>query len=237
MSLTDDAARTGEAIRAFAGPALEGEGAPGPDWTERRRGEDRLWIRREAAGPSWFVSQGALAGPVERAAALIKEADLGGLAGDLRRWRVFRGSPCLELVSYASRLPWPLADRSFGVLERYGGRAGEACILGQDTVGDALQDLPPPLLAAYQAERAEPGTVGGSVICSAYRFWTAGSGCLLRRLTRIELHLPLPGAWTEALLGRTFLDDLQKLRRGLAAPPEGLHARMSADPIYGVWAG
>lgn len=237
MSLADEAALTGEAIRAFAGEPLEGDGSPGPGWAERARGEDRLWIRRAPGAPSWMVSQGALPGPVEQAAALIKETDLGGLAGDLRRWRVFRGSPCLELVSYTSRLPWPLADRSFGVLERYGGRGGAAWILGQDTLGDALRGLPPSLVEAYQGEVAEPGTVGGSVICSAYRLWRAGSGCVLRRLTRIELHLPLPGTWTEALLARTFLDDLVKLRRGLASPPDGLMARLGADPIYGISAG
>ncbi len=220
MSLSDEARETGALIRALSGPALAGEGAPGAGWTERARGEDRLWVRREGDGPATFVSEGALPGPVSLAAALIKEADLGGLAGSLRRWEPTRLSPCQERIAYTSRLPWPLADRSFTVLERYGGGPGEALILGQDLEGAV----------------AEAGTVLGSVICSAYRIARVGTGCALRRLIRIELHLPLPVPWTDRLLAGTFLADLDRLRAGMARPPAGLAQRMAQEPLYALWA-
>lgn len=240
MSAQNEAIDVGEAIRVFAGPALSGWGSPGEGWVARSRGEDRVWVRREAGGAS-FVSEGAISGPMRVVAGLIKEAEIGGLAGALRRWRSFRASPCVELVSYTSRLPWPLADRSFGVLERYGGGPEEALILGQDAVDAVLDEVsaavPAAVRQAYEAEVAEAGTVDGSVRCSAYRIVPEGAGCRLRRLTRIDLRLPLPEAWTEALLARTFLEDLEKLRAGAARPPEGLAARMAADPIYAVWGG
>lgn len=232
--MRDEAADTAEWIRARVGPLLDAEGAP-EGWTERARGADRVWTRAEADGPAWFLSEGALPGPVRLAAALIKEASLGGLAGDLRRWRAHRVSPCVELVSYTSRLPWPLADRCFSVVERYGGGPDEAWILGEDADDASLRDLPEAARAALAAERPEPDATPGRVLCSAYRLRPAPGGCQLRRLTRIELGLPLPRTWTEALLARTFLDDLDRLRAGLARPPAGLAATMDQDPIYRRW--
>ena len=219
MSARLAALEAGALIRAVVGPELFGEGAPPGVWTERARGADRVWSRRPTGEPGWFLSEGPLPGPSRQVAALIKEADLGGLAGNLRRWRAWRADPTTELISYTSRLPWPLADRHFSVLERYGGGPDEALLLGQDTLGASLADIPEPLLRAFMAELPEAGTVGGSVLCSAYRLTPRPNGCHLRRLTRIELHLPLPAAWTTALLARTFLDDLDRLRAGLARPP------------------
>lgn len=223
-------------VRERAGPALAGEGSPEGAWVERARGEDRIWLREEADGPPTFVSEGLLPGSLLHTAALIREAELGGLAGSLRRWRVFRLSINQELISYTSRLPWPLSDRAFGVLETYGGDAGEALILGEDTERSSYDATHPEALR-FQGEQAEPGTVAGRVLCSAYRITALPEGCRLRRLTRIELALPLPASWSKALLARTFLDDLERLRAGLRRTPPGLAERIAQDPLYEAWEG
>lgn len=192
-----------------------------------------IWSRRGETCPV-FKTELTVDAPPLPVAAAIKEADIGGMAGELLQWRVGRLSPFTELVHYVTRYPAPLAPRDFCVTERYGVEEdGGVVILGQDlSPGDRV--LVKPGVRAI-AEWHEAGSVRGRVICAAAWAQPVPGGTRLRRVVELDPAISLPYWVCERVLAAAHARDTERLTalvRGFRG--SALEARAQQDWFYKV---
>lgn len=220
-------------IRARVGPDLFDRF---DDHTAERAWPEGVWSRPGEV-PT-FKAEAEIDAPPLVVAAIIKEADLGGLVGELLQWRVGRLSPFLELVHYVTRFPAPFSARDFCVTERYGVEEdGGVLVLGQDLHEGDLPLVKPSVKAI--AEWQERGCVRGSVRRSAYQVSPAQRGgrvnTRLRRVIDIDLCMWVPASVCERLLARSLAQDFARMRAQAAAfAGSRLQQRTDQDWFYKV---
>lgn len=194
-----------------------------------------------------FVIDGVLDITPKLAAAMVREADLTPLAGQLIEWSVVDslGSPSyMRRVKYTSRLPWPFAARRFDL---------ESWFLAPQTLPNHLlcenaivyiSQSPHPhhnnnSITHTSSTVAYPSpslanTVRGDVHFSGYVFVPLhGDRCRLRRVISVELGLQLmPACLLRLMLKHTFIAD----HHWMTSPPEEavmrLQGKMETEPAY-----
>lgn len=222
-----------EEIRARVGPDLfEGftDHAGERDWP------GGVWSRPGEV-PT-FKAEAELDAPPLVIAAMIKEADLGGLTGELVQWRVGRLTPFIELVHYVTKLPAPYSARDFCVTERYGVQGdGTVLVLGQDLQDGDLPLVKPSVkaIAGWQ----ERGCVRGAVRRSGYEVTPVRRDGRLttrvRRVLSVDLDLWMPAAVYERLLARTLAQDFGRMTAQAATfAGSALERRTQEDWFYQV---
>lgn len=241
--MRDDSPSTQELEPAALAMAAEIRGRVGPDLFEgfddhggERAWPDRVWSR--GGEVPTFKAEAELDAPPLVVAAIIKEADLGGLAGELLQWRVGRLSPFLELVHYVTKFPPPFSARDFCVTERYGVESdGTVLVLGQDLHDGDLPLIKPSVKAISQWQ--ERGCVRGSVRRSGYQVSPVRRdgrvATRLRRVLDIDLCMWVPAAVCERLIARNLAQDFERMRAQAAAfAGSALEKRTEQDWFYKV---
>lgn len=241
--MRDDSPSTQELEPAALAMAAEIRARVGPDLfdTFEDHAGERAWPEGVWSRPGevpTFKAQAEIDAPPLVVAAIIKEADLGGLAGELLQWRVGRLSPFLELVHYVTKFPPPFSARDFCVTERYGVESdGSVLVLGQDLHEGDLPMVKPSVKAI--AHWQERGCVRGSVRRSGYQVSPIHrAGRVLTRLRRvidIDLCMWVPASVCERLLARSFAQDVTRMRAQAAAfAGSKLEQRTEQDWFYKV---
>lgn len=157
--------------------------------------------------------------------ALIREADLGPLAGRLSRWEprsIEAGSPWTQRVLYVSDLPWPFRPRVF-------------CIESRVTLRDGG-------VVRIESASAEPdagerarvsGAAWGTVVFSGYNTTPARGGARLQRVIEVNLGMRWPRRAEVALLSRVYAHNHAWLAGGRKhATAREFVARKERDPVY-----
>ena len=180
-------------------------------------------LRDPGARAATFTTDAWLPVPPAIVIALVREADLGPLAGELRLWdaRVLDGEPWSQHIVYVSALPWPMRDRAFAIENRVTLVEGGARLDSASVAPDA-------------AERARVGGARwGKVVYSGYLVTSERGGARLRRVIEIDLDLPLPASVERAVLEKVYADNHAWLARGVEhARAPAIAARIGDDPMY-----
>jgi hypothetical protein len=178
-----------------------------------------------AAAPV-FCMEGAVASELPLLAAMVRESDLGDLAGSLARWEVLESQPCApfhQRIFYVSKLPWPLRARAFHIGNWV------------ELPGDGSFALLSMSLDPDDAVRARAGkAVWGEVSFSGYHLVPLADGrTWLRRVIGVELHLPMPRAVLGRMLAGVYRANHAWLNRTAQSDAAARFAeRMARDPLY-----
>lgn len=184
-----------------------------------------LGRRDPAARAATFATDVWLDVPPTALVALVREADLGPLAGDLSLWEVRSSEdrpPFTERLLYVSRLPWPFRDRAFCVVS-------EVHLLESGAVRIASASVDP--------DPAEEARVSGarwaSVTFSGYHLRSERGGARMVRVIEVDLAMGLPARLELALLKQVYTGNHKWLAGGRArAERPDFAARMSRAPVY-----
>jgi hypothetical protein len=179
-----------------------------------------------SAGPPVFRMEGTVAAPLRLLAAMIRESDLGSLAGSLARWNVLESQACApfhQRIFYVSKLPWPFKDRAF-----YIGNWVERPTV--DSLGIVSMSLEPDA-EIRSGVRKE---IWGEVAFSGYflvplddrRTW-------LRRVIGVELRLPMPRGMLRRMLIQVYRGNYRWLNQAARSELAGrFEERMAKDALY-----
>jgi hypothetical protein len=170
--------------------------------------------------------EGAIAAPLGLVAAMIREGDLGDLAGDLACWDVIESQACdpfHQRIFYVSTLPWPFRARAFHVgnwVERP--TAESFAMLAMSLEPDAT------LRARVRRE------VWGDVVFSGYFLVPlADRRTWLRRVIGVDLRLPMPRAILRRTLVQVYRQNYSWLNRTAQCDLAGrFEERMAREPLY-----
>lgn len=189
-------------------------------------GATRIDGRHDAGSPvATFVTDTWLDVPPAELTALIREADLGPLAGKLALWEASGTAdvpPWSRRLLYVSALPWPLADRAFCI-------QSEVFLDADGSVRIESASVP-----ADGRERERVGRAAwGSVAFSGYVIRPVSGGSRLTRVIEVDLALALPRRLELQLLRKVYADNHAWLAEGRKhARSPAFAARMTADPMY-----
>ena len=154
--------------------------------------------------------------------ALIRESQLGSLAGKLLLWNPVDKSPFERQIHYCSYFPFPFQNRDFCIKEHCGGiqdSDGQVSIVLLNYDADEksyMQRLyPSDINQELMAEFLKSNKIHGNVNYSIY-FITKISDdeCKLRRYFSINMHLPwsFPRFAQDKALGNVFMENIQWIR-------------------------
>lgn len=164
------------------------------------------------------------AAPASRLVALVREFDVGKLAGQLSDFHVHSSSPSLTRVEYVSSLPWPfeprwiLADMQFGVDRT----TGHYLILGRSVPG-------------AQVPADKPHTSLGTVHYSMYIIEPRGEDrCVMRRAINVDMHIKLPSFVIRKSLVAHYISDMAVVEKELGRkwPGSELERRFGERECY-----
>ncbi|KAG2497995.1 hypothetical protein HYH03_004254 [Edaphochlamys debaryana] len=160
------------------------------------------------------------AAPLLHLVTLIREFDLGKLAGDLKSFTVTENTPERVTVEYTSILPWPFEPRWIRATMRYGVLDSGAVVI----LGESVPGASPPA-----------GSTLGTVHYSFYHISPAGpSKCVLRRAICVDMHLPLPAFVIRKSLAAHYASDMALIDKDVGAAWEssGLAERLAKGACY-----
>ena len=180
---------------------------------------------RSSISPMFWM-EGVVAAPLRLVAAMVRESDLGTLAGSLARWDVLeseRSEPFSQRVFYVSKLPWPFADRAFHI-RSWTERPAPQSLVIQSTS-----------LEPDDAVRARLGKAAwGKVEFSGYHLVRLAPGSTwLRRVIGVELGLPLPRGFQRWMLRQVYRGNYEWMNEtARAGSLDRFEQRMASDPLY-----
>ncbi len=155
---------------------------------------------------------------------LVREFDVGKLAGQLDDFHVHSASPSLTRVEYVSSLPWPfeprwiLADMQFGVDRT----TGHYLILGRSVPG-------------AQVPAGKSHTSLGTVHYSMYIIEPKGEDrCVMRRAINVDMHIKLPSFVIRKSLVSHYISDMAVVEKELGRkwPGSELERRFGERECY-----
>jgi cytochrome P450 len=178
-----------------------------------------------AARVATFVTDAWLDVSPAELTALVREADLGPLAGKLTLWETSGTAdspPWSRRVLYVSALPWPLSDRAFCI-------QSQVFLDPDGSVRIESASVPPD-----GREQARVGRAAwGSVAFSGYVIRPVSGGSRLTRVIEVDLALSLPQRLERELLRKVYADNHAWLERGQQhARSPAFAARVASDPMY-----
>lgn len=213
MQLPSESSRHARLLLELAeGPSL----APSMPLVAGRRDPD--------ARAATMTSDAWLDVPPAALVALIREADCGPLAGDLRSWDVREAAAdsFMQRIVYVSRLPWPFRDRAFCICSQVKLLDGGVIQIESRSVEPTADEL-----------AMGRGTFWGTVVFSGYRIRSVRGGSHLRRVFEADLGMPLPSRIEISLLRGVFQENHRWLAEGkLHVEGAELARRMQRDPLY-----
>ncbi|GLI68735.1 hypothetical protein VaNZ11_013226 [Volvox africanus] len=154
---------------------------------------------------------------------LVREWDLGKLAGTLMDVRHLESSGCEDVVEYVCKLPFPFEPRWIRCKLRYGvvRCTGALIILGVSELGAAVP----------------PGMTRGTIYYSYYHIFpgdTAGTA-VLYRVMNVDMHMPLPDFVVRKTLASHYRDEMARMESTLAAwASSPLQERFETKACYRV---
>lgn len=185
------------------------------DAPDRTEGTCKVW--REG---STFFSEGVVHCDQLTLLALVKESDLGSLAGALTRWQVTSHTPFSDSLFYTSCLPWPFNRRWFSIHQTVAiDSSSDILFVGFDNnLPDTTKDI---------------NDVQGHVLFSFYRIKKISEkSSLLRRAININLDTYIPDYILNSSLIDNYLNDLINLKTASCNLPKELIDRIEKKEIY-----
>lgn len=178
-----------------------------------------------SAGAPVFRMEGTVTAPLPLLAAMIRESDLGDLAGSLSTWEVLESQPSApfqQRIFYVSKLPWPFRARAFYIGNWVERPSNESFAL---------------LSTSLDPDDAICARVGrdvlGDVAFSGYFLVPLAEGqTWLRRVIGIDLHLPMPGAILRRMLTGVYRGNYAWLNEAARSDNSRFDQRMDRDPLY-----
>ncbi|PNG99683.1 hypothetical protein TSOC_014412, partial [Tetrabaena socialis] len=176
------------------------------------------------------------AAPPLHLACLVRDFDVGSLAGQLQDFRVLAASPSLLQAEYVSVLPWPFEPRWLSVTMRIGvvRGTGAVVLLGESVRGAA----PPPGRAVtpgtvhysyYHIAPAAPARANGRASGAG------GVRSVMRRAINIDMRIPLPAFVVRKSLASHYAADMAAVEREVAGWEGGaLQRRLREGECYRV---
>jgi hypothetical protein len=176
--------------------------------------------------PPIFQMEGTISAPLALVAAMIRESDLGSLAGSLGRWDVLeseRSDPFRRRVFYISKLPFPFKDRAF-YMDSWVERPGP------DSLGIVSVSLPADRDVCDHLGNAAWGEI---VLSGYYLVQMAPRLTWLRRLIGIELGLPMPRGILRRMLINVYRGNYKWMNKAARSDlVRRFEQRMANDPLY-----
>lgn len=189
-------------------------------------------------------------GPIENAdlltcISLVRESQLGALAGDLHFWNVKQLTPTCRQVHYCSNFPPPMDKRDFCILEHCGVLDDDSLVLvnynATDGIIHSIFDTPN---HKEQLKRFnESPFIHGTVFYSVYQFKKLDENTIqLNRYFNIDMKLPwlLPRFMSDKALTGVFKENIDWIRENLKqykqvdTLPESYQQVIQSDPLYSL---
>ncbi|KXZ41828.1 hypothetical protein GPECTOR_270g702 [Gonium pectorale] len=192
-----------------------------------------------------FLTEGEFDAPPLHLLCLVREFDLGQLAGQLLGFKLLEASVTRTLSHYTSSLPWPFQPRWVCAAMRFGVVQATGAVV---SLGQSLHVASPAPAAAADATPAPPpGATRGTVHYSFYHIQPlpaqrpgpgpgSGSGparCRLRRIINVDMHVCLPRPLLRSSLTRHYAGDGRLIEAVLAGwEGSGLQRRLAEGECY-----
>lgn len=184
--------------------------------------DDKVWYQSQrGCKTKTFICEGTIETNVLTLLGLIKESDIGSLAGNLINWDNVSLNAFSHIVNYRSSLPWPLYSRSFSVRQIFAVDDKDILFIGFNSPND------------YNYKLNKHNSVIGNCIFSFYRIKILSDNkCLLRRALNIDLHLMIPDKWLLAQYADRYLKDFEIIRKSCNRISNDLEMRLQTQAIY-----